>query len=43
MGVYLYVPNLIGYSRIALAFVGYAYALTDFRITVGSYLLSQLM
>jgi len=39
--VWLFVPNLIGYVRVALAFVGYYYALTDWRTTVGAYLLSQ--
>ena len=39
--VWLFVPNLIGYARVALAFVGYYYALTDWRTTVGAYLLSQ--
>ncbi len=43
VSVYLYVPNLIGYVRVALAFVGYAYALTDYRVTLGSYLLSQTL
>jgi len=43
LSVYLYLPNLIGYVRILLAFVGYAYALSDYRVTVGVYLLSQLL
>ena len=41
--VYLYVPNLIGYARVALALVGYGMALSNFRVTVGCYLLSQLL
>ena len=41
--VFLYVPNLIGYARIALALLGYAMALTDYRVTVGCYLVSQLL
>ena len=41
--IYFYVPNLIGYARVLLAFVGYGAALSDYRITVVSYLLSQLL
>ena len=41
--VYLYVPNLIGYFRVILAFVGYNAALTDWSLTVGCYCLSQLL
>ena len=41
--VYFYVPNLIGYVRVVLAFVGYGAALTDYRVTVVAYLLSQLL
>jgi len=43
LSVYFYVPNLIGYGRIVLAFVGYAYALSNYRVTLGSYLLSQTL
>ena len=43
VSVYLYVPNLIGYARVILALVGYGMALTDYRYTVGCYLLSQLL
>lgn len=43
VSVYLYVPNLIGYVRVVLAFVGYGCALFDYRVTVGCYLLSQLL
>ena len=43
VSVYLYVPNLIGYLRLALAFLGYAYALTDYRVLLGAYSLSQLL
>lgn len=43
VSVYLYVPNLIGYVRVVLALVGYGMALTDFRVTVVCYLLSQLL
>lgn len=41
--IYLYVPNLIGYLRVVLAFVGYGYAQTHFQVTVVSYLVSQLL
>jgi len=41
--IYLYVPNLIGYLRIVLALVGYGYALVDYRIMFGCYMLSQLL
>ena len=43
VSVYFYVPNLIGYVRVLLALVGYGMALTDYRVTIGSYLLSQLL
>ena len=43
VSVYLYVPNLIGYSRVALAFLGYAMALTHPHITFGCYMFSQLL
>lgn len=39
--VWAFVPNLIGYARVALAFLGYHFALIDWRTTVGAYLLSQ--
>ena len=39
--VWLFVPNLIGYGRVVLAFVGYMYALTDWKMTVGAYVISQ--
>lgn len=39
--VALFVPNLIGYARVALAILGYCYALHDWRVTVGAYVLSQ--
>jgi len=41
--VFLFVPNLIGYVRVILAFVGYGMAFTDYKITVGCYMLSQLL
>lgn len=42
--MFLYVPNLIGYLRVVLAFVGYAYAVKDtWQVTVASYMLSQLL
>jgi CDP-diacylglycerol--inositol 3-phosphatidyltransferase len=43
VAVLLYVPNLIGYVRIALAFVGYAYAFDSLQVTLGAYLLSQAL
>ena len=43
VSIYLYVPNLIGYLRIVLVFLGYGLALVDYRITVVSYMLSQLL
>ena len=43
VSVFLYVPNLIGYLRVILGFVGYGMALSDYRVTVGCYLLSQLL
>ncbi|KAJ1638437.1 hypothetical protein T492DRAFT_944669 [Pavlovales sp. CCMP2436] len=41
--VYLYVPNLIGYVRVALNFVALHYALSDFRACLGCYALSALL
>ena len=43
LSVYFYVPNLIGYARVALAFVGYALAPTQPELTFGTYMLSQLL
>ena len=44
--VFLFVPNLIGYLRVVLTFVGYHYAVgdsKDYRLTVASYMISQLL
>lgn len=41
--VYFYVPNLIGYFRIACAFYGYSMALKDYQVTVFIYWLSQVL
>lgn len=41
--VYLYVPNLIGYARVVLALVGYGFALSNYRLTLASYMISQLL
>ncbi|KAJ1444799.1 hypothetical protein M885DRAFT_551963 [Pelagophyceae sp. CCMP2097] len=38
--VLLYVPNLIGYARVALLFVTYYYALTNWKLAVGCYVAS---
>ncbi|EOD25763.1 hypothetical protein EMIHUDRAFT_450370 [Emiliania huxleyi CCMP1516] len=35
--VLLWAPNVIGYVRIVLTFVGYHYAMHDWRLTVGTY------
>ena len=43
MSVYLYVPNLIGYVRVALALFGYSVALTHYHLTLGAYWLSQML
>jgi CDP-diacylglycerol--inositol 3-phosphatidyltransferase len=49
MGVYLFVPNLIGYVRVVLMFVGYAYALPggrlghDHTVTIAAYMFAQLL
>ena len=43
--VYLFVPNLIGYARVALMFVAF-YFMTNaemYHVTVTCYLLSQLL
>ena len=43
--VYLFVPNLIGYARVALMFVAF-YFITDpgmYHVTMTCYLLSQLL
>jgi CDP-diacylglycerol--inositol 3-phosphatidyltransferase len=43
--VYLFVPNLIGYARVALMFIAF-YFMTNpemYQITVACYLLSQLL
>lgn len=39
----LFVPNLIGYARVALALVGYWTALTDWRTTLTCYFISQIL
>ena len=39
--VLLWAPNVIGYVRIVLTFVGYHYAMHDWRLTVGTYVISQ--
>ena len=39
--VLLWAPNVIGYVRIGLTFVGYHYAMHDWRLTVGTYVISQ--
>ena len=44
LGIFFYVPNLIGYLRVVLAFVGYAYAVeATWKVTVTSYMASQLL
>ena len=43
LAVFFFVPNLIGYARIILGFVSYAMAFKDYRMTVGCYMLSQLL
>jgi len=41
--VFLYVPNLIGYVRIVLGVVAFAYAFDNFKIAVVAYSASQLL
>ena len=41
--VFLFVPNLIGYGRVALLIVSCWFMLSNYKITVCCYLLSQLL
>jgi len=43
LDIVTFVPNLIGYVRVILTLVGYGYALVDYRITCGCYMLSQAL
>ena len=40
---YLYVPNLIGYGRVAAMLASFACALSDWRLFVAYYLTAQLL
>lgn len=45
--VYGYVPNVIGYLRVVLMFVGFYYAIEerggDHRVTIGTYMFAQVL
>jgi len=41
--VYLFIPNLIGYTRIILMLAAFYYAYKDWKLTVVLYLSSQKM
>lgn len=41
--VYFFVPNLIGYVRVALNFVALHYALSDYRVSLACYAASALL
>lgn len=43
LSVYLYVPNLIGYARVALALFAFTHAFTDWTKFVYAYSLSQIL
>jgi len=41
--VYLFVPNLIGYGRIVFAFIGFAFAYSNWTMFLACYATSQLL
>ena len=43
LSVYLYVPNLIGYTRVALGLYAFAHAFSDWQRCLFAYALSQLL